>query len=124
MDIIGCEECSLAKGKINDEVSKVISYGEGNEYDNLFVMIYTSKYRIGGHIASVLSSVYSNKTVLAINRYDKSLSLRGDLALYYKDILMKNLDYIEVGGHPGYAGGKLTKLDRFLNDLDHIIRGY
>ncbi len=59
---------------------------------------------------------------MAINKRDGSLSLRGDLAHYYKDKL-KSLSYVEVDGHNAFMGGKLKKnYTKFITDLNETLQ--
>lgn len=114
-----------AKEIISDEAKRIMNEMELEEYDNLVIASFVSDYRMTGHIASILQNgYYSNKTVMAINKKDGSLSLRGDLALYYKQLL-SNLEYIELGGHAGAMGGKIRKhIDIFREDLDKLFRKF
>ena len=123
-DIYSSETVSIAKNDIKKDVTNAILNSEIVNYGNLSIIVFHSKYRMSGYIASTLenSSFTQGRTIMAINKRNGSLSLRGDLAEYYKDIITNKLDYITIDGHLKYMGGKLFKnYDVFLADLDNIL---
>jgi hypothetical protein len=86
-------------------VERCIKDSEIYNYGNLVIVIYYSKYRLSGYIGSVLESTLNGKTVMAINKRNGSLSLRGDLANYYQDTL-RDIENLTIDGHVKYMGGK------------------
>lgn len=115
------EDIRIAKEEINNNIKLCILDSSMFYYDNLLVIIYYSKYRMSGYVASVLEGASNGMTVMAINKRNGSLSLRGDLATYYRDIL-KPLDYLDIDGHVKYMGGKLSEnYHRLIKDLDDIL---
>ncbi len=115
------EDAMIAKRDIKNEFQTAVKDSEIFDYGDLQVVVYYSKYRMSGYIASALQSSLNEKTLMAINKRDGSLSVRGDLACYYKDKL-KVLDYITIDGHAGFMGGKLTKnYNKLISDLDEVL---
>jgi hypothetical protein len=116
MDILNSKEASLAKSKVKTEFETIMRSCEVYTFENLNVYIYESNYRMAGYIATVMNQE-EQTTVLAINRVDGSGSLRGDLALYWREVL-KELGYLEVDGHPGFMGARLMdKPEVLISDL-------
>jgi len=115
------EDARIAKNDIKNEFQTAVKDSEIFDYGSLQVIVYYSKYRMSGYIASALQNSMHDKTLMAINKRDGSLSVRGDLATYYKDTLGE-LDYIEIDGHAGFMGGKLTKnYNKLIADLDELV---
>jgi len=110
---------SLQSVKVEEEniyKSKFIveSYGR-----IVFVKIETTRedYKFAGLIASKLYSNKSTDTFVVLNVTNGNVSIRG----YLSDLIVESLSkkgYV-VGGHSGYAGGKieLNKLARFIEDV-------
>ena len=121
MDIVTSEDVKLAKEDIRKEFSRIVSTMETIDFDDLVVVLFESKYRMSGYVASALSSAFGYKTMMAIDTKSGSLSLRGDLALYIKDKL-KPLEYLDIDGHPGFMGGRLRKNPNILiSDLVNLL---
>jgi len=120
LDILHSNDVYSKRDELKRVFEDVMSKSDVYDFGNLKVIIFASqKVRLSGYIASVLGEDVG--TVLAINKVDGSLSLRGDLALYYKEKL-KSLKYLEIDGHPGYMGGKI-KVDpqKLIHDLFKLI---
>jgi len=116
------EDARIAKSDIKNEFQTAVKDSEMFDYGNLQLVVYYSKYRMSGYIASALQNSMNDKTLMAINKRDGSLSVRGDLATYYRDTL-KELEYLDIDGHAGFMGGKLSKnYNKLLVDLDRIFR--
>lgn len=122
LDIYSSDDVRIAKEDVNREFQAVLKDASVFSFDeNLIVVIFHSKYRMTGFIASALGSDYYHKTIMAINTKDASLSLRGKLATYYKDKL-KVIDYLDVDGHGEFKGGKLHKnYHTFIKDLNKLL---
>jgi hypothetical protein len=122
LTLYNSQDANLAKNDIRNEVKTAITDSDQQEFNNLVVVGYYSKYRLSGHIASVIhSSLNDTKTVLAINKRNGALSMRGELSHYYKDIL-STFDYIEIDGHRVAMGGKLRKnYVEFMEDLHNLL---
>ena len=121
LTLVTSEDVKLAKADIKNEFTSIVRDMETIEFGNLIVIIFQSKYRMTGYIASALSNVFNSKTILSIDTRTGSLSLRGDLALYYKDLL-KKLPYLDIDGHPGFMGGKIHKnINKLISDLDAVL---
>lgn len=121
MDIYTSEDARIAKSDVKKDCKTAIQNCEMIDYGNLNVVIFYSKYRMSGYVSSTLQSSMNTKTIMAINKRNGSLSLRGDLAYYYRDIL-KPIKYLTIDGHPGFCGGKLKKnTNKFLDDLNQIL---
>jgi len=119
--IMTSTDALAAKSDVKNDFVSAIKDCEIIHYDNLAVVLFYSRYRMSGYVSSSLLSHLDNKTVMAINTRNGSLSLRGDLSYYYRDTL-KSLDYLTIDGHPGFCGGKLTdKVRRLVSDLDEIL---
>jgi len=113
-DIITNKLVKQAKAKVRAEYDAIMSSCQIYNFDNLLLYIYESNYRMAGYIATVQNQEEST-TVLAINKTDGSGSLRGDLALYWREVL-KDLGYLEIDGHPGFMGARLTDTPSVLVD--------
>lgn len=115
------EDAKMAKMDVANDFKSAVLDCDIVFYDNLCVVLFYSKYRMSGYVGSALMDSLRNKTVMAINKRNGSISLRGDLATYYRDIL-KPIDYLELGGHAAFMGGKLNKnYNQLLSDLDEIL---
>jgi len=121
MNLYTSEDARIAKADVKNEYMALLKDSEIVDYGNLAIVLFSSKYRMSGYVGSSLQDVLSNKTIMAINKRNGSLSLRGDLATYYRDIL-KPLDYLEIDGHSAFMGGKCTKnYNDLLEDLDKLL---
>jgi len=115
------EDARMAKMDVANDFKSAVLDCDIVFYDNLCVVLFYSKYRMSGYVGSALMGSLRNKTVMAINKRNGSLSLRGDLATYYRDTL-KGIDYLEIDGHAAFMGGKLKKnYNQLLSDLDAIL---
>jgi hypothetical protein len=121
MDIIHDKDSKLAKGKVKSEFESINRTCEVYSFDNLKLCLYESSYRMAGYVATMMN-LEDEVTTLAINKVDGSGSLRGDLALYWKGAL-KDLDYLEIDGHPGFMGARLKgKPERLIKDLSERLK--
>jgi len=126
-DIIDNTEINMQKSKLSNtksgDFAKVIQDSRIYPMKNLTLCIYNSpNIRLSGYIASVLASSKENICVLAVNEDNGSLSLRGDTANYIKGLLTSKLDYIDIDGHDGFAGGHLDKHpNQLYKDLQEIL---
>jgi len=121
MSLISSEDAQIAKSDIRNDYQMAVKDCEMIQFGNLAVVLFYSKYRMSGYIGSSLLSALDNKTVMAINKRNGSISLRGDLATYYRD-MMKKLDYLEIDGHAAFMGGKLKKnYHTLISDLVEIL---
>ena len=122
-DIINDEIAQQAKSDVRAEFEKAVKNCEQVEFNNLCVIIFYSKYRLGGYIASALGDSFDGKTIIAINRgRDGHGSIRGELALYWKERL-KPLEYFQADGHPGFLGCRCKKNPSvFLDDLTEMLQ--
>ena len=121
LDIFTSEDVRIAKLDVRNEFISSVKDSDIFEYDNLAVVMFHSKYRMSGYIGSALQSSLGNKTVMAINKRNGSLSLRGKLAPYYREKL-KSLKYLTIDGHLEFMGGKLTKnYHTLISDLNSIL---
>ena len=121
MALYSSEDTQMAKMDIKNDFKTAVMNCDIVEYGNLALVIYYSKYRMSGYIASALQDGLRNKTIMAINKRNGSVSMRGDLANYYQDAL-KPIEYLELGGHDAFKGGKLTKnYNKLISDMDEIL---
>lgn len=121
MALYSSEDTRIAKMDIKNDFKTAVMDCDIIEYDNLALVMFYSKYRMSGYISSALQDSLKNKTVMAINKRNGSVSLRGDLATYYRDKL-KPLDYLVVNGHTKFMGGKLTKnYNKLISDMDELL---
>ena len=123
LDIYHSEIAQEARNKVRDEVKKVMSSCDIINLKDVHIVIFESDYKLTGYIASVVEASKDTygSTIMAINRRDGSLSVRGDLALYIKEKLEK-LPYIEIDGHPGFMGGKIKYNPyAFIDELAKLI---
>jgi len=119
-DIYMSNEAVKAKEDLHFEFENALKNADVLEFENITVVLFTSDARLTGYIASVLNSA-SGKTILAVNQKNGKLSIRGDLADYYKELL-NIFPFMEIDGHAGYMGGKTTKLGKdFLNTISSIL---
>jgi len=85
--------------------------------DRFTICEYESDYRIGGLVAIKLNEA-DKSTVIALNRRNGTMSIRGILASYAVEILTEN--GMKAGGHAGFAGGRVTE-DQDIEDLVEIF---
>lgn len=122
LDIHTSEEISIAKKEIRDEYTLAVKDSEIFEYENLVVIIFDSKFRLSGYISSSLQSEFIGKTIMAVNKRNGSVSMRGDLASYINERL-KPIEYLECSGHMAFMGGKLKKnYVTFIEDLNQLFK--
>jgi hypothetical protein len=124
-DIINDSRMNRQKSKLSNtttgDFAKVLQDAIIYPLNNITLCIYNSPIRLAGYIASVLLSSGDSISVLAVNELNGSLSLRGDNANYIKGELNK-LDYVNIDGHDGFAGGKITKHPNVLyKDMLRIL---
>jgi len=120
-ELYNSDETRIAKMEIKNDFKMAVTECEIIDYNNLALVLFHSHYRMSGYVASALMDTLKGRTVMAINKRNGSISLRGDLAPYYKDTL-SHLEYLELGGHTKFMGGKLTKgCDTLINDLNEIL---
>jgi len=101
----------IAQKKSNNTMFNGIMYGSKVfELPNLRIIIFNSKsLRVTGWVASVLGEERDGVTTIAINEDNGSLSVRGDLANYFRGLCeAKKLNYIKFDGHDGFMGGRIT----------------
>jgi len=121
MTLYTSDDARRAKLDISNDYKLAVKDSEIIDYGIMQLIIYYSKNRMSGYIASRLQETLDNKTVMAINERNGSLSLRGDLAEYIKAKL-EPLDYLEIGGHAGFMGGKLKKNhSKLIADLETLL---
>lgn len=122
--LFNAEDANNAKKEIYREHQSLMQNSRYVDYGNLYIVVFNSKYRMTGYQATVVGSVFKDsKTVLALNERDGSLSLRGDLATYYREIF-NQLKYVDIDGHPKYMGGRVHKknVNKFLEDVDDLLK--
>jgi hypothetical protein len=121
LTIYTSDDARIAKQDTSNDYKLAIKDAEIIDYGIMQLIIYYSKYRMSGYIASAMQSPLDNKTIMAINERNGSLSLRGDLTEYIKDKLA-SLKYIEIDGHSGFMGGKLKKNHtKLIADLEKLL---
>lgn len=122
MDIYSSEDVRIAKLDVKNEFTSATKDANIFPFDeNLIVVIFESRYRMSGYIASSLQSDFYNKTIMAINTRNGSVSLRGKLASYYQNKL-KDIKYLTIQGHKEFMGGKLKKsYHTLIKDLNAIL---
>lgn len=122
MDIYNSEDVRYAKQEVRSEFMVAIKDANVIHFSNLAVIIFQSKFRMSGYIASSIQKELDGKTIMAINKNDGSLSLRGNLAYYFKERL-KDIPYLEIDGHKGFCGGKLKKsYSKLISDMSEILQ--
>lgn len=120
-DIIYNPEAIKAKEAVRSEFEGIVRNCESYDYQHLNIIIYYSKWRMSGYVASALQSSLDNKTVIAINRRDGHGSMRGDLTLYWAD-KFKHLGYVKTMGHPGFFGFQIKKnVQTFIEDVTKVL---
>jgi len=123
LDIIENPGIRKQKGILRGDFEEAMSKAKIYKFPNLKLVLYHSeKCRLSGYIASVVEGQKDNQdTVLAINDVDGSCSMRGTLALYFRDIINR-FDYIQVDGHPGFMGGHIDVHPiKLFHDLMEIL---
>lgn len=124
MDIYHSQIAQDARDKIREEIKRIMSSCDIINLRDVQVVIFDSDYKLTGYVASLIESSKdtSGSTIMAINRVDGSISIRGDLALYIKS-KVSSLPYIEIDGHPGYMGGRIRHNPyKFLDDLGKLLQ--
>ena len=106
-NILHSLKAQAAKRDVAAEFESIIKGANMYEFDNLAIFVFDSKYRMTGYIASAMQNTFDGKAIMAINKKTKRGSLRGDLAYYWRDRL-EHLEYLTIGGHPGFCGLNLT----------------
>jgi hypothetical protein len=120
MNIINSAKAKVCKAEIKRIYEDIIKTSESYDFEDLVVFIFDSEFRMSGYIASSLQSSVDNKTIMAINRKDGSGSVRGDLAMYWRDKL-KHLEYLQIDGHPGFMGLNIScNPETLINDLINL----
>jgi len=122
MDIITDEKAKSAKEEVKKEHNSILKSCESVDFKDLAVVIFNSNYRMSGYMATTIQEMVGDKTVIAINKKDGHGSMRGELALYWEGRL-KHLDYVKMGGHPGFYGFQISKpADVFIEDLTELLQ--
>jgi len=124
-DIIYSDEANNARSKVNSEFLKIVRNHRTYQFADgkLGLIVFYSKFRMSGYIASALHSSIGVNSLIAINRATNRGSLRGVLADYWEGRL-KPLEYLEIGGHSGFKGVTLRKVntEAFINDLTEMLQ--
>jgi len=121
LNIIHSQKACAAKRDVAMEYENIVKTCELYNFPKLALILFNSDYKMTGYIASSLQEYLENKTVMAINRQNGTGSLRGDLAFYWRDKL-QYLDYLTIGGHPGFCGVSVTgNPDNLVNDLIKLM---
>jgi hypothetical protein len=121
IEVYDNDDVKTAKSNVRNEFSVAVKDSDIIHFDNLALVIFHSKYRMSGYIASALQKELDGKTIMAINKRDGSISLRGNLACLYKEKLSK-IPYVDIDGHRGFMGGKLKKnYSKLIADLSEIL---
>jgi len=105
IDILEDKEAGVAKTTLKKERDIILRDCDVKKFNNLNLVLFYSKYRMQGEVASIIEGI-DNITTLAINVESGRGSLRGELALYWKEKL-KGLEYLNIDGHPGFMGASL-----------------
>jgi len=124
MELIKHPAVKKQKKDNNTMFRGIMSDAEVFELPNLRIIVYSSKnMRVSGWVASVLGGSRDGITNIAINEENGSISVRGDLANYFKGLCKAhNLDYITFDGHDGFMGGKINgSAVKFYYDLMEIL---
>lgn len=116
------------KRKVSTEFDRIVGTARSSDgtkdiytFGDLVVIFFKSNLRMTGYISSRLQDSFDNKTLLSIEEASGSMSLRGDLSLYYRDIL-NTLDYVDLDGHPGFMGGTFTGTKgKMIEDLLEML---
>jgi len=85
---------------------------------DIAVVEIESNYRQAGRIAAKLRSMNNNITWIVVNKKNKHISIRGELAKYVANKLKQN--NITAGGHASYCAGTLDDLK--VDDLITILK--
>jgi len=121
MEIYDSEDVKIAKREVREEFTQAVKDCDIIHFDNLAVILFKSNIRLTGYIATKLQKELDNKTIMAINKKDGSLSMRGSLAYLYKERL-KPISYLEIDGHRGFCGGKLKKnYSKLIADMSELL---
>ena len=121
INILHSLKAKAAKRDVATEFENIIKSCDMYNFPKLAIFIFNSEYRMTGYVASSMQESLDNKTIMAINRKDGSGSLRGDLAYYWRD-KFKHIDYLNIGGHPGFCGVTITgNPDNLIEDILKVI---
>jgi len=121
LNILNSKSAQMAKQAVKTEFENIIRSCNSYDFGNFALFLFNSDFRMSGYVASVMQGALDGKTVISINRKDGSGSIRGDLAFYWKDKL-SHLDYLIIGGHPGFCGLTLkANPETFLKDLFDLV---
>ena len=124
-DMMYSDEANNARGKVNTEFMRIIHNHRAYRFADgkLGLITFHSKYKMSGYIASALQTSIGVDTLVAINRKTNRGSMRGNLALYWKGRLSK-LDYVHIGGHPGFMGFQLNNknVECLIDDLTEMLQ--
>jgi len=120
LNIVTSSDAITAKREVKDEFEKIIKTSKSYDFEDIAIFVFNSDFRMSGYIASAMQHSL-DKTIMAINMRTGRGSLRGDLALYFKD-KMKDLEYLYIDGHPGFMGLSITvNPDVLIYDLIDIL---
>lgn len=99
-DIISSEYLLACREKVTREMSRVVKEDlRMLDFPKIIYMEYNTPYKLWmGH----RGYEYAHKTCVALNKEDKTGSIRGPLALLVTEELQKA--GIDAGGHPGFCG--------------------
>ena len=121
-DIMKDRKALQAKDLLKKERDSILGSCDVIPFNNLNVVLFYSKYRMQGEMASVIEG-FNSTTTLAINTQSGRGSLRGELALYWKERL-KPIKYLHIDGHPGFMGANIGKTNKetFVEDLTNLLQ--
>ena len=116
-DILANEVLNSNKTALNAKFNKAVN--NCNIFDigkNLRYVKYSSSAKLGGRLGYKLNDGNDNLTLIILNTNSNTMSIRGHLSAYlcYK---FEGDDNVKVGGHLGFAGGKVKDLADFESKL-------
>lgn len=120
-DIVDNPDVLKQKTKLKNDMLKIMSNASQFNFGYLKVVFYESyKARVSGYVSSVVSpdiDALDPTTVIAINKVNGSLSMRGKLCNYYIGRL-SGIKKLHMDGHGLACGGKYKgKPEELLDEL-------
>jgi len=125
VDIIYNREAIKAKAEVRSEFEKCVKNCDSYDFQNLNLILFYSDFRMSGYIASALQNSLEGKTIMAINKKNGRGSLRGDLAIFWRDRFkdVDGFEYLVCDGHAGFMGATLkVNHEIFVEDLTKLLQ--
>lgn len=117
LDIIEDADGIELSKNVSTEYKRILQSSTIYEFSNVILIVFESDLRMTGYVSTVLSNDL-NKTVIAVNSKDNSVSVRGDLTRFLQSKISS--DILEIDGHEMAMGGICKDIKSLVRELSFL----